>query len=118
MAQTFAVNQNNDLYLDENGNIAIVNDITAIEQACAQSVKTQQGEIIFDINRGIPNFDTVWSKGQQSIPQWEAAVRTIILSNEDVIAIQQFQVSVAGNILNYQALIQTDFGLGLVNNGL
>ena len=60
LVQTFAVNSNNDLYLDDTGNMAIVYDQQAILQICKQAALTIFGEMVLQTNQGIPYFTAVW----------------------------------------------------------
>ena len=59
MTQTFDTNSNNDLYIGLNGNLTIVSGISAIKVAVENAAKTQRGEMVLNINDGIPNFQAV-----------------------------------------------------------
>jgi len=63
----------NDMYLDALGNISMSRDLNAILEECAQAAKTQLGELIFNINVGIPYFDVLWT-GVPNAQQFNAAV--------------------------------------------
>jgi hypothetical protein len=111
---TLAVNSNNDIYVGNDGNLAIVYNLEATLQACAQAAKTQLGEMVLATDQGIPNFQTVWV-GTPNLPQFEAAVRYALLNVPGVTGIQSFITSMQGTSLLYTAIIVTIYGTGNIN---
>jgi urea transporter len=111
MTQTFAVNTQNDLYLDNNGNLAIVYDLTATLQACAQAAKTLLGEMVLNINQGIPYFQTVWV-GVPNTQQFNAALRAAFFSVAGVVEVVSLMTQQVNNALQYTAVIRTIYGTG------
>lgn len=119
--QTFAVNENNDLYIDDNGNIAIVYNQEAILQACKQAALTLLGEMVLQTNQGIPYMQAVWV-GVPSIPAFEGALRASWLSVSGVTGISQLTTivgpymppgtNISITALSYSATINTIFGTG------
>lgn len=117
MVKTFAVNENNDIYIGKDGNLAIVEGLEATLQLCEQYVKTTLGELVLQTNDGIPYFNTVWA-GSPRPQQFEAAVRQACLTVEGVTDINSFSFSQSGDTLNYEINIQTSYGSGVVSGGL
>lgn len=117
---SLAVNSNNDIYLDENGNIAIVTDLLATLQACEQAVKTKLGELVLDTTRGVPYFETVFV-GVPNLQIFNAGIKAAIIAEPGVVQIVALATKVNGGILSYTAEIQTVYGtgsiLGEINNG-
>jgi hypothetical protein len=113
-AQTLAVNENNDIYIGEDGNLALIFDIQGTLQACAHATKTILGEMIFAANQGVPNFQLIWV-GVPNLQQYESAVRATLLSVDGVKEIVSFKYSLADNNLTYTAVIKTIYGTGTVN---
>ena len=119
--QTFAVNDNNDLYIDGNGDIAIVYDQQAVLQACQQAAQTLLGEMVLDTNQGIPYFTAVWT-GIPNIPVFEGALRAAWLAVPGVTSVQQLDTQyittvipdtdIPTNAVSYSATIATIFGTG------
>jgi hypothetical protein len=105
----------NDIYLTPDGNISLSFDIQAALQACAQAAKTLLGEMIFNINQGIPYFQTVWV-GVPNIQQFTAALRGAFLAVPNVIEVISLITSQVGNALTYTAIIRTSFGVGNLTN--
>lgn len=115
MTKTFAVNKNNDLYLDVIGNIAIVTGLEAVMQNCVHVVRTVLGEMVLQTDQGIPDFETVWA-GCPNYPQYEAAVRRALLNVDGVIEVVSFMMYVdADQVFHYTATIRTQFGSGELN---
>ena len=108
---TFSVNSANDIYLDSVGNIAFAYDLTAITQECAQAAKTLLGEMIYNINQGIPYFQTVWI-GVPNIGQYTAALRRAFLAIDGVLEVVSILTSQTDNTLSYTAVIRTIYGSG------
>lgn len=117
MTKTFAVDENNDLYLDQSGNIAIVAGLEAVLQTCARAAKAQRGEMIFQIDAGIPNFQMVWN-GSPNLLQFEAALRATLLQVAGVVEIITINTAIVSDTLTYVVTILTKFGQGLINGNL
>ncbi len=110
MSNTIAVNEFNDIYIDGNGNLAMVEGLESVKQSIEHAVKTQLGEEIFQINRGLPNFQTVWN-GTPNLLQFEAALYAIIESVSGVIRITSLDSTVdSKNDLFYTAEVMTEYG--------
>ena len=58
---SIATDENNDIYLDEFGNLATVTGIEAVAQVCRNTVLTTYGELTYDVDGGIPYFETVFT---------------------------------------------------------
>lgn len=114
MPTTFAVDENNDLYIGPDGNLAIVTGLEAVLQACATRVKAQLGEMVLAIGQGVPNFQIVWG-GIVNYPQFEAIVRNVFLSVPNVLDVLDFQILKIVDTLQYTALILTTFGQGEIS---
>ena len=117
MPQMIATNDKNDIFLDQEGNISMISGIDAVLQACEHAAKAQLGEMIFSVNQGIPNFQTIWRGGEANISQFDSALRTAILSVDGVIRITSLDISVSQNQLTYRAVINTIYGQ-VISNGV
>jgi hypothetical protein len=117
MTQTLAVNENNDLYLSIDGNIAMVYDLTAVLQICAHVVKVRLGEVVLNTDQGLPFFETVWN-GSPNLIQFEAAARATLLGVTGVVEVVSFDMSIVDSSLVYVAVIRTIYGTGTINGGL
>jgi hypothetical protein len=113
-AQTLAVNENNDIFRGEDGNIALIFNLAGTLQACAHAAKTRLGEMIFQANQGLPDFELIWV-GVPNLQQYESAVRATLLAVAGVKEIVSFTYRLADNNLTYTATILTIYGTGVVN---
>ena len=118
--QTFAVNADNDLFIDPvTGNLAIVYDIDAVSQACKQAALTLLGEMVLQTTQGIPYFTAVWV-GVPNIPAFEGALRSSWLAIQGVVGITSLTTTIGPYTvpdtttpiiaLSYSATIDTLFG--------
>jgi hypothetical protein len=114
MTQTFATDSNNDLYLGNDGNIVIDNNLLAVRDICANAAKAQLGEMVLAVDQGIPNFQSVWS-GNPNIAQFEAALRTTLSNIENVVRIIELDTQINSDILSYHAVILTTYGQIIIN---
>lgn len=113
-AQTLAVNNQNDLYIGDDGNIAVVFNLQGTLQACEHAAKTKLGEMIFSTDQGVPMFELVFV-GVPNLQQYEAAVRATLLSVAGVDDIVSFLMDLVDNELTYTAVIKTIYGTGSIN---
>lgn len=114
----------NDIYLDADGNLSVSTDLQAVLQGCAQVAQTLLGELIYNVNQGIPYFQVVWV-GVPNIQQFLAALRTAWLTTVpnvvEVVSLVTSQVndptaqSQTADILTYNAIIRTTFGSGVLS---
>lgn len=116
MVQTFASDSNNDIYIAENGNLAILSGAEAVAAACATATKAQLGEMVLQSTRGLPNFQAIWV-GSPNYQVYQTYLRNTILSVPGVLDVQSLSLSVSGNVLRYTATIVTQFGIVEIANG-
>lgn len=114
MSRSFATNDNNDIFIGTDDNLAIATGIEAVKFAAANAAKAQLGEMIYAVNRGVATFETIWTNSV-NIAQFEASVRSAILGVEGVTGIQSFDMQVLNNSMNYQAVIVTIYGIGEID---
>jgi len=109
MAKILLTDENNDIYRQANGRLAVGTDLGAITQACEHAAQAQLGEMIFAVDKGVPSFQTVW-RGAPNLVQFEAAVRSAISAVNGVVRIRTFSASVSAGVLQYSATIETIYG--------
>lgn len=110
MVQTLSTNAQNDIFLDEQGNIAVARNADGVIKACETATYAQLGEMILTQNLGIPNFQTVWV-GSPNYPQFQAYLRQTILTVPGVQDVADLQIFPENNTLRYTATIQSQFGI-------
>lgn len=114
MTKMLAVNSNNDLYLDEQGNIAVNEDLMAVMQACEHAAKAQFREMVLNYDQGIANFQTIW-RDAANVLQYEAYLRRALSSVQGVIEIKDLDIVVRENTVFYSATIKTIYGEAALN---
>jgi len=114
---TLGINDDNDLYLGVDGNIVMKTDIEAVRDICLNVARTQKGELIYNTDQGIPNFETVW-RGNPNLIQFENALRENLAAVEGVKQILDLGLARSGDVLNYKVLILTIFGEVVINGSV
>lgn len=115
MTQTFATNENNDIYLGRDGNIVIASGIDGVLNACETIARSQLGEMILSIESGLPNFQAVWV-GSPNYAIFQAYLRNALVSVPGVLDVKDISILNKDNTLQYTATIQTQFGSGVITN--
>jgi hypothetical protein len=117
MAQitTIGIDQNNDIYLDGYNNIAMKDDIQALNDIILNKVRTNLGELQFNSNLGIPYFTTIFSS-VSDIDLWQKFVVDSALSTPYIEKVSNFEHEISNNNkLSYSMTIITDLGSMTVN---
>lgn len=110
MTTTFAVNEDNDLFIGKDGKLAVATGIDAVMFACASAAKAQLNEMIYAYDSGVANFETMW-RNSANVAAFEASVRAAISAVEGVAGIQEFTVTVQNGVCSYAATIETIYGV-------
>lgn len=106
--RTLAVNDSIDIYLTDAGSLALATGLDAVRMSCEEAVRAIRGEMLYAADEGLPVFETVFL--QTLLPQFEAAARAAIRAVPEVVAVDSFAASVAGDVLSYTASIRSTFG--------
>lgn len=114
MTRSLAVDGTNDIFVGADGSLAVAVGIDAVMFACAQAAQAQLGEMVFAVDEGMPNFQTVWN-GAPNVGQFEAFLRRTLLSVADVTGVDSVTITRSGSVLSYIAEIRTIYGLGVLN---
>ncbi len=111
MVQTFSTNSDNDIYIGQDGRLAIATGIDAVLQACKTASLAQLGEMVLATGLGIPNRETIWV-GVPNYQLWELYLRKTLLSVPGVQSVKSLQINVRDNTLFYTVTIVTIYGVG------
>lgn len=104
----------NDIYIGADGNLAVATGLQAVLYACANAAKAQRGEMIFQTNEGLPNFQLLWV-GNPNIEQWRVALQTTLENVPGVQEVISLTADQVGNRVVYLATILTIYGSGVIN---
>jgi hypothetical protein len=113
---TIATNLKNDIFLDEIGNLSILEGLPAITQVCEQVSRTLTGEMQYNITSGLPYYSTVWEDSK--VAEFENSLIKNITEVDGVISIQNVEFSQAADVLSYQVKIFTPYGASYINGAL
>lgn len=116
MVKTFATNADNDLYIGADGNLAIATGLDAVMGACASAAKALLGEMVLEVNKGIPYFQSVFN-GIPNLAIFQSYLLNALNAVPGVNSVKNLTVSVSNHTLNYTAEIDTIYGLGKITNG-
>ena len=112
----FAVNKDNDIYIDRRGNLAIGKDLLALKQNLEHVMQSLFGEMLHHKRRGLPYQECVWS-GSPNLRQFEAFARVTLRREKGVNSIDSMTVWREHNTLCYSAVISTIYGTVSIDNG-
>lgn len=115
--RSLSVNNQNDLYLDASGNLAISEGLAACMENCAQAVRALLSEMVLAMDEGTPFFQTIWAGGRPYIPAFEVSVRERILGVPGVTGVRSLSSELRGSTLHYTATVSTIYGVGVSNGG-
>ena len=110
--ETFANEpKTNDFYLDADGNLAVDSDLDAVLSVCKNVVQTRRFELQYDVNKGIPYFETIF-KDSSTLGLWASFVVQYIMGVNGVRSVYSFDLSFNGgeSKLGYEAGITTAYG--------
>ena len=114
MTQTIAVNNNNDIYIGADGNLAFFTGLQATLQCCEHAAKTILGELVLQTDEGLPYFQAVWV-GAPNIAQFENALINAVQAVSGVQNVLSVNISSINNTLLYDLTILTIYGQGVIN---
>jgi hypothetical protein len=114
MLSTFALDVNNDFVTDESGNLLMLHGIDAIAQTVKNYASTLQGEMILDIESGIPFFSTPLGR-PNDLRRYEAFLRRRILQVPGITSIISLEASQVEDVVKYTVQLRTVYGEVLIN---
>lgn len=107
----------NDIYLDNDGNIALTVDLQCVLQNCSQAAKTVLGEMVLNTNQGVPYFQTLFA-GVAQTEQYTTALRQAFLAVTGVVEVVSLMTSQDNNQFMYTAVIRTIYGAGGISGNI
>lgn len=115
--KTFAIDENNDFYLDKSGNLPLLSGREAVEQTSRNYAATVYAEMIHQYDQGVP-FDQSVFERFPNIPVFEIGLRRRLQEVPNVRSVVRIDVDFIGDTLAYSATLDTDFGEVPVNGSL
>lgn len=107
--QTISINQDNDIYLDTSGNLAITLDINALADISKNKVLTNLGEPEYNVLNGIPYFDTIFTDTPK-IDLFQAAIIETLEKTDEIERISNFDYKQDDGVFSYSLIEHTTYG--------
>lgn len=107
--QTISINENNDIYIDASGNLALTVDINALADISKNKALTTLGEPQFNQQDGIPYFETIFTDTPK-IDLFQAALINSIENTENIERVSNFNYTQNNGVFSYTLTEQTTFG--------
>ncbi|MCD1124802.1 hypothetical protein LPW36_01925 [Jinshanibacter sp. LJY008] len=117
MTTTLSVNSNNDIFIANNGRLAISNDLAAVMTIAEQAVKAQAGEMIYATDKGMPTLSLIWT-GTPNLQMYEGYLRSTLMSVKGVSKVLSVSMGIQDGTLSYSAQIETIYGSEILNGEL
>jgi len=111
--RTLKVDDNNDLFVGQNGSMVLLTGIDAVMQDCEHYSKSQKGEMYFQTQLGVNTFGTVFE--QVNLMEFKESLLENIERVPDVLSVPKLNVSKVGDTVEYTAQIQTPYGIETLN---
>lgn len=106
---TISTNENNDIFLDSSGNIAMSTDINALANVSKNKVLTTLGEPEYNQLDGIPYFETIFTDTPK-IDLFQAAVIDTLESLDEVQRVTNFDYEQNNGVFSYSLIEKTTYG--------
>ena len=114
---TIATNNSNDIYLGQDGNLAMARDMGAVSQGCTHISQVLLGELPYAQTRGIPFFD-IGFKSSPDLSLYQVYLTKLLLTVPHVNRVDSLTFKSEGENLSYEAYISTDYGEGVISVNL
>lgn len=106
--QTIAINENNDIYLDNAGNLAIKSGLDAMGDIFVNKSQTLKNELLYS-DKGIDYFNTIFSS--PAYPDlFQNELTNQLEDTEATVSVESFEAETQDNVFKYTAKIQTEYG--------
>lgn len=106
---TIATNEQNDIYTDSSGNLAMLTDINALANVSRNVILTTLGEPEYNQLDGIPYFETVFTDTPK-IDLLQAAQVAALENLEDVNRVSNYEYNQSNGVYSYSLIEHTTFG--------
>lgn len=106
---TFAINNNNDLYIDTNNNIALKTDLAAMGDIFVNKAQTNKGELVYNAEKGIDYFNTIF--GEPCYPDlFQNDLINELENTAETQKISGYTQEIKDGVYSYTVNCQTSFG--------
>ena len=114
---SFSLNASNDIYINASGNLAVDENLAALEDICRNVSKALLGEEVLTTGNGIPYFQSVFN-GTPNIANFQNYLTSQLNGVEGVNAVTNISISIADNTLTFVATIDTIYGPSTITSSV
>lgn len=107
--KSFLTDENNDLYLNGQNQVATGSDNEAIAQIVINALRTIKGELQLNIDSGVPYFETIFNKNPD-IQLWQGFMIEEAEKIDGVIKVDSMDITIDDDQLSYEMKIKTIYG--------
>lgn len=115
--RTLAVNENNDIFIGSDGNLAVASGLQSVTQRCEQAARILRTELPYAQSKGIPFFETPFGESN-NLGLYESYLRQQYLAVEDVTDVKYIRFKREGDNLLYEAGILSIYGEATISGNL
>lgn len=112
--RTIAIDNNNDIYIDNSNNLAIKTDLNAMGDIFTNKSQTNLGELLYNTGKGIDFFNTVFSSPTY-LDLFQNELITQLEDTEETQKVSSYNAQVENEIYSYSTEIQTSYGKVTLN---
>lgn len=106
---TIGIDENNDIYIDSNNNLALKSDLDAMGDIFVNKVQTVKGELLYNNDKGIDYFNTIF--GEPPYPDvFQSQVIAELSDTEDTQKVSAYDYTINNNIYSYTVDCETTYG--------
>ena len=108
--KTLAINSDNDIFLDNSGNLAIAVDLKAMANIYTNKSQANLGELPYNTDKGIDFFNTIFSS--PCYPDlFQNEVLTQLEDTEKTLEILNYTDEIKDDVYSYSVEILTEYGV-------
>jgi len=115
--KTFATNDNYDIYIGNDGNLAMATDLEAVKQTCEHVSRTILGELPYAQSRGIP-FSQLSLNASSNTGLYDMYLRKVLKTVPGVTGVGNIAFQLDGENLAYSVEIKTEYGTEKISGNL
>lgn len=107
--KTLGINSNNDIFIDESGNLSLKADLQAMGDIFVNKSQTNTGELLYNQTKGIDFFNTIFSSPSYT-DLFQNELLTQLEDTEETQEVLNYNAEEKENIYSYSVEIQTSYG--------
>lgn len=112
---TIKTDENNDFFIDSQGNFVILDGIDAVLQDVRAETLLRTGEDIYNTNKGVDYLGSIFAP-QANYDDARKSLVTAIESSPDVVRVDSLTITIEGEVFEYLAEITSIYGPLTVTN--